>query len=206
MRTSTSDAGFYIQFAPKSGNVRGLATYKFKLTIQNYGEGRNIMVTASGDEGIDVNFPAYTTFMEKDATEDVLVSVTPLSDAKTSYKIRASATSGGSSRIAEAWLNVDEMVSDMNILGEDDLEDVVDDIQFTSIDDWETIDAETGGTGNVIRYDGEEGGETPEVNYTLYIMIAGIIAAVVLLGFYTYKKMQTSSGQSSGPSWEDLGA
>jgi hypothetical protein len=191
-------AGFLVWLTPPTKSITRDKVVQFQVAVKNYGPGQEITLTVSVDDGLHTTFAPYSTFVEKGEGESLPATVRVTSEEGTSFDIRATAVGAdGKSRSDTATLKVDEMVSDAELL---DLDFDEDDAETVTLDDWKDLKADVpspdDGPGDF------EPSPTPSPDYTLYIIIVAVIAAVGITGFYIYRKSQ--SGES-GPGWEDLG-
>ncbi|MCD6496273.1 MAG: hypothetical protein J7K54_03310 [Candidatus Aenigmarchaeota archaeon] len=201
--SATPKAGFFIWLSPKTKSITGQQSTQFVARVQNYGEGQEVTVMVTADEGLDTDFSPYTVFIEKGQSKSIPFNVRPSENAKASYKITAVAQGkDGTKRSAKSWLTVDEMVADADKLGQDDFIKKYNENGGASLEDWEELESLT---GNVIDNSDIVFDEPPPgPGLWVYIIAAVIVAAIAIGGFIFYRKYQQTSSEQ-GPTWEDLG-
>jgi hypothetical protein len=183
-------------------SINGVENADYVIEVRNYGPGQKITIAASAGEGLTTDFAPYTAYIETDASKKIPLTVVPTTDESKSYKIKASATGEDGERVsAEAWLTVNEMVSDAKKLGDESLGEKYSREGTVTLEDLKQVKSTSSSpdTGD----DFDDLNPTPEgPDMTFYMMIAAVVAIIAVLGFFLYKRMGSSNGQAGG--WNQL--
>jgi hypothetical protein len=186
-------ASFYLFLTPGTKSVNGVTAADFTLKVKNYGAGQKITISAAVDDGLQTDFEPYTAFIESGGEKKAQLTVLPKNDDQKSYKITASATGeDGLKRSQEAWLTVNEMLSDAAQLGNDGFAQLSDSKDGkVTLDDWVATDSVTGalsGSGDEDDFNELDTGISGGINPFHIALIAVAVAGAAGIAFFYMRR------------------
>jgi hypothetical protein len=191
--------GFTVRLSPETKNVIGTSSATYFLTIDNLGGTGKFKIVLETDSSIETDFKDMETTIAGGTKRALAIVVVPRAADNRVHKIKVSAENEkGVRNVAEASLTIDEALSDVKRMAENnpnyrnDADDYADVYDSGGLEEWEDIN------DLIIRDDGISGpavDETPGINWIIWVAAAGVIAAVG--GYYIYRKTKVTNELSS---------
>ncbi len=192
IHVTESQEGFSVYISQKNRNVIGTHSVTYFLTIDNMGDTGKFKVTLETDENIETDFGDMEITIAGGTKRILGIVVVPKAVDNKVHVIKASVEDeSGAKKVAEAYLTIDEAVSDVNRAEEKnpDLKDdeYRDDYESDwGLEDWEQKNEEI--TEN--EDDDDEPEEPQEVGWIVWVVAAGAIAGVSV--YYIYRKTKVT--------------
>lgn len=192
--------GFNLHFSPGNNNIIGLRSATFFLTIDNFEKTGKFSVSLQKGNELESDFSDMEITIPGGTKRTIAIVVVPKDTEKNLHVIRASVEDeSGRKKVVEATLTVDEALSDINRMAENDpnLRDAADEFKEiydsgADLDEWREVNE------NILRQDDTDGllpEPAPGIHWVIWIAIAGVIAGVLV--YYIYKRSRVTNEMES---------